>query len=370
MKKKARVSAVGLLLTMCWLLALNRSAGTIRHAVPTVGKRMHHIKKPEEYSAFWSRVDCVDLTCWKSEQLRKVLKLTSQGKELVTTNFLPATARFSCSELAIPCTVQKDGKCVVAVSQKDICCFDKALSSQSYKSELIIVTHGHDKLGSPVTVHEDHDPWTFQCFEHILDNEIVSTYFVSQHKTNFTHKKLDFLPIGLGTGKLKADLSVENLNALLTRMVSDLETSCRERKCTLFPAAVNMNTEGSKTKDDRAAAFFHAQRLFPFVENMYGTVSGAQMFEQYSQSALVFSPKGTHFDCWRHYETILMGSIPVVDDHFTLRRILADLPVIFVENWQELTLEALIEEIQRTLAVRHFDLERLSSSFWLQRLLG
>jgi len=319
--------------------------------------------------AFWNKVNCVDVTRWKIQQLRQLLTVIGEGSGLLTTSMLPQSTTFSCPQLTIPCAMQKDGKCVIQILQKDICCFSKALAFGEFKSKLILVTQGHDSLGSPVTVHQDHDPDTFKCFNLILNNEKVVTYFVSQHKSNFRHKKLDYLPIGLGTKTLKSELSVENVTRLMGKLILELETNCHENKCTLYPAAVNMNTVGPKTTKERSATFSHAQRVFPSIKNMYGLRSSAEMLEHYARSALVFSPKGTHFDCWRHYEAILMGSIPIVDDHFTLRRILADLPVVFVENWNDLSLEVLEREVNQVLAVNHFALDRLTDRFWQHRFL-
>ena len=95
--------------------------------------------------------------------------------------------------------------------------------------------------------------------------------------------------------------------------------------------------------------------------------SGLEMMKMYSQAAFVLSPKGTHFDCWRHYEAIVMGSIPIVDDHFTLHETLHNMPAVFVQDWRVLSRDRLLTHLEEIVSRDH-NFEPLTRQFWLDHL--
>jgi hypothetical protein len=60
----------------------------------------------------------------------------------------------------------------------------------------------------------------------------------------------------------------------------------------------------------------------------------------------VLSPPGAGPDCHRHWESILLGSIPIVL-RSPVTKILEKLPCLQVDCWDEVTEERLIEELPR-----------------------
>lgn len=83
-------------------------------------------------------------------------------------------------------------------------------------------------------------------------------------------------------------------------------------------------------------------------------------------SKFVFSPRGNGLDCYRTWEAILMGSIPIVKSSY-LNPLLEDLPVLIIDNWEEVTEDFLLykwEEIQNT----NYSLDKLYLSYW-QKLI-
>ena len=60
------------------------------------------------------------------------------------------------------------------------------------------------------------------------------------------------------------------------------------------------------------------------------------------KSKFILSPPGIGEDCYRHWESLLMGSC-VVTLALSIRRVFSLLPVLFVQRWEDIT-PALLEE--------------------------
>jgi hypothetical protein len=79
-------------------------------------------------------------------------------------------------------------------------------------------------------------------------------------------------------------------------------------------------------------------------EGGFDHVPMEQFYEQIASHPYVLSPPGAGPDCHRHWESILLGSIPIVKKS-AATRILDDLPCLQVVTWDEVTVERLEEEL-------------------------
>jgi hypothetical protein len=86
------------------------------------------------------------------------------------------------------------------------------------------------------------------------------------------------------------------------------------------------------------------------------------------RAKFVLSPPGRGWDCYRTYEAIAMGAIPIVRRQAPISRIVDGLPVLVVDNWAEVTPERLESEW----AVRQTapDLTRITTAYWRERILS
>jgi len=80
------------------------------------------------------------------------------------------------------------------------------------------------------------------------------------------------------------------------------------------------------------------------------------------QYAFVLSPFGMGMDCHRTWEVLCLGAIPIVKAN-GFKPMLADLPVLFVNEWHEITREILDETIQ-TFKNKEFKYEKLTLKYW------
>jgi len=81
--------------------------------------------------------------------------------------------------------------------------------------------------------------------------------------------------------------------------------------------------------------------------------------------AFVLSPYGNGFDCHRTYETLCLGSIPIVKaPHF--KELFEGLPVLNVNEWSDITPE-LLEKTQLEFSLRAWNWEKLTMTYWTSK---
>ena len=108
----------------------------------------------------------------------------------------------------------------------------------------------------------------------------------------------------------------------------------------------------------------------------YGSIKGMQgnydthMPVLMLGSKFVYSPNGIGEQCYREYEALISGAVPLVDatsyDH--RNKVLRHLPVILVTDWSKITPEFL-EATYRTMAQQSFDVSILYMPYWLDAIL-
>jgi hypothetical protein len=99
-----------------------------------------------------------------------------------------------------------------------------------------------------------------------------------------------------------------------------------------------------------------------------GRGSDADLLAYYANIArhrFVLSPEGFGADCYRHWECLYLGAIPIVRTNPAMLSF-ADLPILFTEDYSEID-EAYLEEQWARLSAQHFELERLTASFYRAR---
>lgn len=108
-----------------------------------------------------------------------------------------------------------------------------------------------------------------------------------------------------------------------------------------------------------------------FAKQSFCTVASKMLpFDQYMQtlrgSRFVMSPRGFNIDCFRTWEALYAGSIPVVES-LGIDSIYEGLPVIIVKNMLKVTKELLDAEFEK-LKQKTFDLRRLHPDYWFDKI--
>lgn len=104
-------------------------------------------------------------------------------------------------------------------------------------------------------------------------------------------------------------------------------------------------------------------------EGGFDHVSMTQFYDQMLSHPFVLSPPGAGPDCHRHWEAILLGSIPIVLKS-PVTKILDGLPCLQVDNWDEVTPERLNEELPRLNRLFHsLKMDICWFEYWKEKIL-
>jgi hypothetical protein len=88
--------------------------------------------------------------------------------------------------------------------------------------------------------------------------------------------------------------------------------------------------------------------------------------QQIRNHSFVLCPRGNGVDTYRLWETLYMGSIPIVRKDIAHRDWM-DLPILFIDSWEEVTEERLRNELQRFQNTT-WNMEKLRASYWIERI--
>lgn len=93
------------------------------------------------------------------------------------------------------------------------------------------------------------------------------------------------------------------------------------------------------------------------------SIEGRRKFlEEIKSSKFVVCPRGNGVDTHRLWETLYMGSIPIVKYEKT-HHLFTDLPILFINDWSEIT-EEYLEDIYIQYQNKNWNLEKLKLSYW------
>ena len=94
--------------------------------------------------------------------------------------------------------------------------------------------------------------------------------------------------------------------------------------------------------------------------------SSADYLDDLAASYFVASPRGHGLDCHRTWEALLMGAYPVVKTS-PLDSVYADLPVIIINDWADIT-EEFLKAKYAELSVKQWSCEKLYAQYWIDKI--
>lgn len=99
-------------------------------------------------------------------------------------------------------------------------------------------------------------------------------------------------------------------------------------------------------------------------------LSGAQYFNDLPSYKFVISPEGNGIDCHRHYEALMAGCIPIIEDNPLVREKYRGCPILFTKDYSEIN-EQYLEQRYNEMIDRGYDFSRLFlSSYKLEDQIG
>lgn len=99
-------------------------------------------------------------------------------------------------------------------------------------------------------------------------------------------------------------------------------------------------------------------------------LSGAQYFNDLPSYKFVISPEGNGIDCHRHYEALMAGCIPIIEDNPLVREKYKGCPILFTKDYSEIN-EPYLQQKYNEMIDQTFDFSRLFlSSYGLMDQVG
>jgi hypothetical protein len=85
-------------------------------------------------------------------------------------------------------------------------------------------------------------------------------------------------------------------------------------------------------------------------------------YDEWQKYKFVLSPRGAGEDCHRTWEAIIVGCIPIVKSSL-LNELYEDLPILVVNDWNEIT-EEFLERKYTEITAKTYDMSKLSLEYW------
>eukprot|EP00797_Seminavis_robusta_P009548 Sro1692_g291500.2 (192) ;mRNA; r:6933-7508 len=132
-----------------------------------------------------------------------------------------------------------------------------------------------------------------------------------------------------------------------------------------------------KPKDNNTKITQNTYNLFQSVKgNKKSDPATHLYYNQMMRSRFVWSPSGLGLDCYRHWEAIYLGSIPVTS-HLGRMEVdgwmsdtMRDLPIVWVENYDQITpkfLEQAFDRIVLEPPPGGYRYEKLTKQYWIDK---
>jgi hypothetical protein len=99
------------------------------------------------------------------------------------------------------------------------------------------------------------------------------------------------------------------------------------------------------------------------IGNVDNSLEGRKIFlRDLRSSKFVFCPRGNGIDTHRLWETLYMGSIPIVKYEKT-HHLFTDLPILFIKDWNDIN-EDFLNEKYEEIIIKDWNMDKLKIEYW------
>lgn len=206
------------------------------------------------------------------------------------------------------------------------------------KHRFILITHNSDDtLPGP--------------YEFLLNDPRLIAWF-TQNKGSIEHLKLHALPIGIACNYWHYG-DPEVLTEILTKP---------HGSGIKHYVYVNFKAQNNPQARDHVLDYFKDKPFCSFTD--------AKPWREYlldlADSKFVLSPPGNGLDCYRPWEALLFGKIPIMIST-SIDCLFDDLPVIIVNDWTQIT-EEFLEKKYQELQTQIYNLDKIYAGYWINRI--
>ena len=196
-----------------------------------------------------------------------------------------------------------------------------------------------------------YNEWLYNCSEYkYLNDEWVS------------------FPIGMGWTIIKQQLSLK-----------ELQHGAHDR---LVLCAISANTDQRRRSTGLNRKVILETLQSHQIENV--AMESSVYFRELPNYKFVISPEGNGIDCHRHYEALMAGCIPIIEDRDNIREKYKGCPILYTKDYSEIT-ESYLNEKYNEMIHTTYDFSRLlmstysemeqceikdNGNYWANRLEG
>lgn len=182
-------------------------------------------------------------------------------------------------------------------------------------------------------------------YAHLLEDDKIIVW--AGMNATLSHPKL--IPLPIGGGNPGKDTFFDNL-------IEKLHQNPLPKKHLLY-----MNIGVTTHPDRPALKGYFATQSFCTVDDPKPPV---EYLQELMRSKFTISPRGNGIDCNRVWESLLLGTIPVLKTT-ALDVLYQDLPVVIVNEWSDVT-EKFLEEKYEAMSKKEYNFEKCYADYWLK----
>ncbi len=180
------------------------------------------------------------------------------------------------------------------------------------------------------------------------DSKLIAWFTQNQDAT--VHPKLHPIPIGLENRQWKPT------------NVETLQKTNAMRLAKTYLAYFNLAVSSFSSERSIVYAFLgHAPFVYYSERKSYDP-----FIEDLASSKFVISPRGNGLDTHRIWESLYVGSFPIVKTS-SLNALYEGLPIVIVDNWDEVT-EEFLERKYSELKSQSLSYEKLYTEYWFRQI--
>jgi hypothetical protein len=111
---------------------------------------------------------------------------------------------------------------------------------------------------------------------------------------------------------------------------------------------------------------YNAFKDRPYVFSVNRRKGFSDYMNEMADYKFVISPRGDVLDCYRHWEAIMLGCIPIMK-RSEIDCLFAELPVLIIDDWNQIT-EDFLNQKYREIKSKQYDYSKLYLRYWIDRI--
>jgi hypothetical protein len=206
------------------------------------------------------------------------------------------------------------------------------------------INHIHKFNNRFVLVSHNSDWNVDETYREIAEHPMIVHWFTQN--LNIRHPKISMIPIGV------ANTRWNHGKRELFQNLPKIEFTKKEN---LVYFEFTVGTNYTKRENCRSIL----SKNFQFGNRL----SSPEYLNKIANSKFVISPEGNGIDCHRIWESLLVGSVPVVSRSIFTEELEKDFPMLIVDDWEQVTAEFLQNNIYK-FASRVWPIEKLDFEYY------